>query len=161
MSEIIFPKNVKIQIQNNKKQNYEIKNIFVQVFLKAKYRNDFYLGPYSSNSLGLIHITEEDLMNDVQSTYDTGLMDYVDVKYCYSSIEIKAYSKDDFQKIIHSRKKELNMLLSGEKKKYKSIDELVQYFETAENIKRNLKSSKISDHWDGRKVEYEYTLVVY
>jgi hypothetical protein len=162
MGNLIIPEKVTIRLKDNHGQPLPMANVIFGIHLFARHKNDFHLGPYVSNTDGIVVITGTDIQHDVEATYDSGLMDYVSVETCHTLAEIQLETADDIQKALHCRETEWTSLLKGETERWGSMNNLLKIYRQAANSRLNvcMGFSRIRDDWDGSKEEYGYDFAV-
>jgi hypothetical protein len=157
---LVLPNNLTIQMNPSSKQNFTLDNILIYIKTKAIRKNDFYLGPYFSNKKGEISISKNDLENEVEATYDSGLMDYSSIESNFPEVEICIYTQEEINKHIESRSKYWTSLLKGEEKRWKSINELLEVLRNAnnKNLLLNDSNKKINAVLDGTQSNYRFEM---
>lgn len=162
MANLILPNKVTIQLTDNREIPLAFPNALFTVCLFARHKNDFHLGPYISTDSGLVEITQSDLQNDIDSTYESGLMDYVSVETCFPFVEIRLDHPDDIDRAIKSRTEYWTSLLKGEKKRWGNMQNLLNAYYSSTNSKlQAIKGfSRIRDEWGGSKIEYNYKFMI-
>lgn len=92
--------------------------------------------------------------------HDSGLMDYGHVSECAPTVEIRLLSEDDIHRAIEARKI-WKLLLAGERDRWKSIEQLLNVYKSANNVRLLLdQSPAIRDEWDKDGAEYAYSCIV-
>jgi hypothetical protein len=81
-------------------------DVLFRVHLLARIRNDFTLQPFASDGEGIVTILKKELEAEVQSHYDSGVMDYAHVSTCSPSVEIRLLSVEDIEGAIKARRLE-------------------------------------------------------
>lgn len=157
MTNLILPQKVAIQLTDPTGKPLAIPDVLFEVHLFAQHKNDFDLGPYVSDSFGVVLITHDDLKHDIQATYSSGLMDYA-IGTCFSVVEITLLTPDDIQKRLKVRQTVWNLLLDGEEARWGSLNSLIDAYKRARNNQFQSWSvfPRIRDEWDGAKQEYLY-----
>jgi len=156
MENLIIPDHIEIQLTDLSNEPLMVENVAVYIKTKARRKNDFRLGPYFSDINGIIGIDREDFMNEVNATYDSGLMDYSSIESNFPEVEIAPYNKDEIARMIDSRTKVWTSLLNGEKERWSSIDVLIDRLENSMN--GNIESDKcesVLTRFDGIQSEYK------
>lgn len=160
MSKIVLPKKIEIQLLHERMSDIKKKTVLVGLHIFAKSKNDFYLGPFHSNSDGKIIIYQKDLLASLKTTYSTGLMDYSDIHDSYPLIELTVYTKNDTKNIIKTRSKVWTNLLEGETESWDSINDLLLALKSSLNLRYNIIAKPIRDEWLGKKQSYKYDLPI-
>lgn len=163
MTKFILPDKITIKLVKPEQQNISVENILLYVKTYARYKNDFYLGPFASDKNGVITITKKDLENEVTATYESGLMDYSSIDNCFSFVELRLYDQHEVNKMIESRTKVWTTLLKGEEKRWTSIYHLVDILKKSNNKHLLLYDSTkcIRTDFDGTQNEYEFQLEIF
>ncbi len=162
MSNIVFPNEVFITLRDARNQPLAISNILFQVHTFARRKNDFFLGPYPTKEQGIAHFTKTELEMDVQATYDSGLMDYMNVGDCSSFVEIELLSERQIQQALKSRTEVWVRLLKGERERWGTMENLLRAYRESRNRELNVEEdfSKIRAEWDGTQATCTYDFVV-
>lgn len=162
MQNLIFPQKVTVRLVDGRGKPVPLANVIVTVHLFARRKNDFDLGPYVSNEMGVITFTESDLRHDVEATYDGGLMDYVSVESCYTFVEVRIKTEESVLQALNARENVWKNLLKGERERWGSIENLLSAYRQSNNGLLNVHKdlSRVRDDWDGSKSEYQYDLRV-
>ena len=146
-----LPELTKIQLLDTTSSPLRLSGVIVFIKASARRKNNYSLGPYWSNSDGLIEIRKEDLLSEVDSTHDSGLMDYAGINQCYPNVRIEIQNKSDIERITHCRKTAWKNLLRGEKERFQSMEEMISVYESSPNAGFELKDEdRVSEVvWDG------------
>ena len=162
MSGLCFPDKLVLQLVDSQRAPVPLANVIFGVHLFATRKNDFDLAPFFTNPDGMVTITRALFDSEVRSTYDTGLMDYAAVETCSPRIRICMWSQTQVNQALHARESIWADLLSGEKQRWSSIEELRSLYRTAQNnhLTATLDPPWITDSWDGRQSEYQYDFPV-
>jgi hypothetical protein len=162
MAKLVLPERVTIQLIDSHKQPLALSNALFTVYLFARRKNDFFLGPYVSKDSGVVEITGSDLRHDVEATYDSGLMDYMSVEDAFSFVEIRLDHPDDIDRALKSRTAAWTSLLKGEKERWGTMVKLLDAYRNASNRSLNVSKSfsRIRDEWDGSRTQYHYDFMV-
>lgn len=127
-----FPQIVKIKIIDTVTNNViTVENIAINVHIFAINKNDYYLGPYFSNSNGEIHLTNRMLRISADAEMETGIMDYKDIREASPLVEIKILSKEEVARLKEGRM--LWGLVAKEAELYRSDKELLRKIEMSNN----------------------------
>ena len=159
MANLILPDEVTIQLIDTQDQPMAMANVLFSIYLFARHKNDFHLGPYVSDSSGTVTIPLTDLRHDIAANHSSGCMDYAPVEKAFSLIEIRLDHPDDIDRIINARTTtSWTSLLNGEEERWGTMDNLIQTYRSASNRElRVMKNfSRIRDEWDGSKKKYQY-----
>jgi hypothetical protein len=158
MGNLIIPKKVEIRLKDNREQPARLANVIFTIHLFARRKNDFDLGPYLSDEMGVVTITEADMRHDVDATYDSGLMDYISVENCHTFMEIRLETEEHIRRALHSRETVWKTLLKGERERWGSMENLLRAYRESSNGRLNVHEgfSRLRDDWDGRQAEYKY-----
>jgi len=113
-------------------------NVIFTIHLYARRKNGFDLGPYLSDDRGVVTITEADMRDDVDATYDSGLMDYVSVENCHTFMEIRLETEEHIRQALHSRETVWKNLLKGEKERWGSMENLLRAYRESSNCRLNV-----------------------
>lgn len=153
---------VEVQLMDGFGKPFEISNVIITVHLFARRKNDFYLGPFVSDKSGKVKITQRELVNEIQATISTGIMDYSSAETCFPFIEIFVNPPEDIDRALNAREKHWNILLGGEKERWDSMEDLLNVYRHAKNkdVKISKELSRIRDEWDGERDEYHYSLSI-
>ncbi len=133
----------------------------IQTF--ARRRNDYHLGPFFSDSDGLVTITGEQLESSVRAHLDWGLMDHADVRESFAFIEITHWSEAEIERAIHVR--ESGVFSEHEARLWGSLEQYLHLLRSSAN--RRLRppapgaGQRVRDEWDGSRSIYEYSYRVH
>jgi hypothetical protein len=137
-------------------------DVLVRIRTFARYKNDFHLGPFATDSSGVCSITKQDMLAEERAHLDTGLMDYTGIGDCFSLAELLIYSEEEISRAIECRKKIWTSLLAGESKRWKSIEELITLYERALIVARTIIAGPMPMRveWSEPAENREYSFVV-
>ena len=159
---IVLPQKVTIQLVDSSGTAIELSNVIFTIQLFARHKNNFYLGPFSSDDSGKVVISQTDLENEVKATYSSGLMDYAPVETCHPIVEIFPMQPEDIERALNARENVWTILLDGEKDRWGTLQNLLTVYRQAKNneIKISKDLSLIRDEWNGKKDEYIYSFTI-
>jgi hypothetical protein len=151
--ELQLPELTQIQLLNSTGAPLNMSGVIVFIKASARRKNDYYLGPYWSNSDGMIEIREEDLLFEIDSTHDSGLMDYAGINQCHPDVRIEVQNRNDIERIVHCRRTAWKALLKGEKKRFQSMEAMISIYENSANtgFEFSEEERSIEAVWDGSK----------
>ena len=161
MENLIVPEHIEIQLTDLSGQPAKLENLAVYIKTKARRKNDFRLGPFFSDKNGIIEISKIDFMNEVNATYDSGLMDYSSIETNFPEVEIIPYNKLEIERMIDSRTKIWTSLLNGENERWDSINVLIDNLRKSEN--KNIdteKFEKLLCYFDGKQSEFKFKMKI-
>lgn len=161
MKGLVLPLRAVIQLTDKSLLPLRLEGILFRLTFFAGRKNDFHLGPFSSDRDGLVTISRREMEAGVSDHYETGLMDYARLSECVPSVEIRLLAQDDIQRAIDVRKMTWTSLLPGERERWNSMEELLDAYKNARN--KTLfcdQSPPIRDDWDKAEAEYAYSFVV-
>ena len=156
MEFLILPDQITIQLIDSDGVAVTVPGLLVGVTAFATYRNNYQFGPYASSDSGLICISRQDILNDVEAIHESGLMDYAGHETCQPQVEIRTLTSQEITDGIRLRREVWTELLKGEKERWGTIDRLIAIFEKAAN--RNFNAASFSAIWDNTQPEYHYEL---
>ncbi len=160
MNNLVLPNRVVIQLVDKNLLPLKMAGVLFRVQLFARHKNDFTLQPFASDGEGIVAIVKQAMEAEVAANYDSGVMDYAHVSDCRPSVEIRLLSEDDIDRAVEARKI-WNQLLTGERDRWNSMDQLLNVYRSANNRKLLAdQSHSIRDHWDKAGAEYSYSCVV-
>jgi len=161
MSNLCLPERVTVRLLTLSGEPFRCADVLVGVHTFARHKGDFHLGPYPTSADGISVISKKDLQAEVDATYESGLMDYCHIKDCFPLVEIRLWSAEQISKALECRNKVWRELLTGEKERWKSIDELKELYRralTASNlISGQFHLAKIRDEWVNEAATFDYT----
>jgi hypothetical protein len=162
MANLILPEKIIIQLTDSQNRPLVFPDVVFFVHFFAKHKNDFHLGPFVSDQSGKVAISHQELVWNIQATYDSGLMDYSAVETCHPSIEIILEYPDIIKRTLTTREKVWSVLLKGEKERWGALENLLNVYRCAKNDQIELSKDfmKIRDTWDGTKKEYNYNFPI-
>jgi len=149
--ELQLPELTQVQLLDLKETPLKLAGVIVSIKATARRKNDYFLGPYWSNSSGFIEITKEDLLSAIDATHESGLMDYAGINQCSPKVKIAVLSRSSIDRIVNCRKTIWKSLLKGEKKRFQSVEDLISIYESSPNVEFVLKEEDqaIEAVWDG------------
>jgi len=157
---LVLPDRIAIQLVDSDTIPLKLPGVLFRIHLYARYKNDFNLQPFASDGNGLVTISKEDLESEVEANYDSGLMDHARVTDCFPSVEVRLLSVDDIDRAIEGRKI-WSFLLAGERRRWNSMDQLLNVYRNSSNGRLLLEHSHpIRDDWATDGTEYFYDFVV-
>jgi len=161
MENLIVPEHIEIQLTDLSGQPVKVENLAVYIKTKARRKNDFRLGPYFSDKNGIIEINKIDFINEVNATYDSGLMDYSSIETNFPEVEIIPYNKAEIEGMINSRTNIWTSLLNGENERWNSINDLIENLEKSENQNIDQKKcERLLSTFDGTQKEFKLKLKI-
>lgn len=161
MENLIVPEHIEIQLTDLSEKPIKVENLAIYIKTKARRKNDFRLGPYFSDKNGLIEISKIDFMNEVNATYDSGLMDYSSIETNFPEVEIIPYTKVEIEGMINSRTNIWTSLLNGENERWNSINVLIENLKKSEN--QNIDTEKcemLLSSFDGTQSEFNLKMKI-
>jgi hypothetical protein len=161
MDNLILPETVIVNIVDPSSNQIDLKNIIIKIILFARYKNNYHLIPFITDSEGISSILKADLIYEIQSSYDSGLMDYAPIDSCSPNVEIRIASTDEIDRAINARTNIYTRLLSGEQNRWDSINDLIKIYKESNNKLLQFHNDKhiIHDQWNGMKTIYTYSLI--
>jgi hypothetical protein len=119
---------------------YRCADLLLHIHAFARGRNDYSLGPYSTDSDGVARITRSDLEADVDSILDSDLMGHYAITECRPYVEISLWTPDEIVRAQKCRLTGWTSLLSGERRRWASMEELLALYSRALIATRSLLS---------------------
>ena len=158
---LILPNRVSIQLIDENHDPVGLANVLFSITAFARRRNDFHFGPFPTDGEGIARITKQQLDAGVADEYESDLMGHVGVEECLPSVEIRVLSPEDIGRALEARKY-WRHLLSGERKRWSSLDELLALYRNATNIRLLMvpDSSAIRADWSAPEAEFSYEFIV-
>jgi len=154
---LVLPEKVRLKLTDASGKSVALADVLFRIHAFARWKNDFDLQPFPTNSEGVAFISRSELMAEVSATYDSGLMDYRGIDECSTRVEISALTIDEIQRAIHARTTVWRQLLKGEEKRWSSIKALIELYRRAAN--GQVRAEPVRADWDGRQSEYEHSVV--
>jgi hypothetical protein len=157
MNNLVIPKLIIIQLKDKFGEPINCEKVLLYIKTNPRTLADFHLGPFYSNSRGLIQITKTDFLNEVEANYATGFLDFEDIESNHPEVEFRLYTQEEIEVYIKTRKTTYPLLLDGEDNRWKSIEELVTLLKKANNslFDINLNNRTLIARLDGSKDNYE------
>ena len=140
---------------------YRCADLLLRVHAFARRKNDFSLGPYPTDADGVACITKADLEAGVAATIDSGIMDYYRIEDCHPAVQISLATADDILRAHSSRSTSWTSLLSGERRRWHSIGELIALYSRALVATRSLAGLRpldITAEWTDPSAKHSYDL---
>ena len=140
---------------------YRCADLLLRVHAIARRKNDFRLGPYPTDADGVARITRADLEAAVGSTLDSGLMDYYRIEDCHSTVQISLWTPDDISRAHNARSTTWTSLLSGELRRWHSMQELLALYSRALAATRSLSGLYALDiraEWTDPSARHSYDM---
>ena len=75
-------------------------NLIVYLVINMKVKNDFWLGPFVTDSAGMITLAGNALDRDVEETIDLGLMDYLPPTGRSATVSIVVPSRGELEEMV-------------------------------------------------------------
>jgi hypothetical protein len=163
MPNLLFPELVTVRLVTSSGAPFRCADILVNIHLSARRKNDFHLGPYPTNAEGVASFTREDMRASVDDTYASGLMDYGPVEECFPRVLILLSTPESISKALEARTKVWTLLFKGEKRRWKSIEELRSLYRRAAEAIQNisvLPPARLQAEWTNATAKYEYSFEV-
>ena len=162
---LYLPKSVTIALKTPEGNPLQLANVLLEIQTFATYKNNISLSPFATNHEGIARITNEEMRAEVSATYDSGLMDYTSIESAKDSVEIRLSSQTEIERAIDSRTNIWKRLLEGEKKRWKTIGDLISLYKSSANYLLNVPEElslrpKIRDSWIRPDAEYNYEIRV-
>jgi hypothetical protein len=154
---LFLPDRMILRLQGTDGKPVRVSNVLLKIHAFANYKNDFNLQPFVTGEDGVVCVTRSDLEAAIAAHYDSGLMDYRNFTECKPEVEISAISVDDIERAVSARRKIWTNLLSGEKNRWSTIEELIATYERAVNGKVSVKPLRTS--WETQQETCEYALL--
>ncbi len=125
-----FPRIINIQVVDQENRNLEIPDIAIIL------NRGVSIGPFFTDKQGKVVFKIEDYENAKSTDISTDLWGS---KYRnwdqISTISVRILSEEEINKIIEARKEKWNILLSDEKRKWRSFDEFISALKNSNNNK--------------------------
>jgi len=155
---LVLPEKIRLRLTNASGKPVALADVLFRIHAFARRKNDFDLQPFPTDSEGVAVISGDELMAEVSATYDSGLMDYCGIEECHPRVEISVLTVEEIQRAIHARTTVWRRLLSGEERRWPSIEALVEFYWQAANGQVRAQSVRVD--WDGRQSEYDHLIPV-
>jgi hypothetical protein len=161
MSLKVLPEQVKIQLVDGSNHPIRMPNVLfgITVFA-ATQKNDYHLQPFGTDSEGLATITKNQLEAEVAANVSSGLMDYGHISGYSSSVEIRMLTEEEIKRAVKARKTIWRMLLDGERGRWQSVEELLAFYEHANNRRLLALKPAMRVTWSWDTAEYSYNFPV-
>ena len=158
---LCLPKSVTVLLKTPEGNPLLLANVLLKIQTFATYKNDISLFPFATNHEGIAHITNEEMRAEVSATHDSGLMDYAAIESTHDSVEIRLASQIEIERAISARSNTWKCLLSGEKKRWSTIGNLISLYKSSANHLLDFPhEAKIRDSWIRPDAEYNYEIHV-
>jgi hypothetical protein len=162
---LCLPKSVTVALKTPEGNPLQLANVLFQIQTFATYKNDISLFPFATNHEGIAHITNEEMLTEAAAAYDSDLMGTSAIESAYDLVEIRLSSQAEIERAISSRSKVWTSLLNGEKKRWKTIADLISLYKSSNNHLLNIPEElpfrpKIRDSWIRSDAEYNYEIRV-
>ena len=125
MAGVIFPERAIVQLTRPSGEPISVSGALFFVRLRAAQKNDYQLGPFSSDLHGRVTIDRERCARFVEAEHDSGLMDYAGIGQCSPEVEIRLASLDEIERAVNARRTVWRSLLRGEADIFGSIESLI------------------------------------
>jgi len=155
-----LPARVLIQLVDKNDSRLCVPNVLFRFTAFASYKNDFVFQPFASDEAGIVAITKRELDAGIADCYAAGLMDYAHISGCSSRVEIRMLTDEDVQRAVDARKIWKN-LLPGERVRWGSMEELLNLYKSANNMRfLSHESVPMRVNWSDEGAEYSYEFVL-
>ena len=134
--------------------------LFVITAFAASRKNDYHLQPFGTDSKGLATITKDLLEAEVSANVSSGLMDYEHISSYSSTVEIRLLTEEEIQRAVKARKTIWRALLDGERDRWQSIEELLAFYQHANNGRLLALKPAMRVTWSWDTAEYSYNFPV-
>jgi hypothetical protein len=161
---LCLPKSVTIALKTPEGNPLQLANVLFQIQTFATYKNDISLFPFTTNQEGIARITNEEMQAEAAAAYDSDLMGTTAIESAYDLVEIRLASQTEIELAISGRTT-WNSLLNGEKKRWKTIGDLISLYKSSNNHLLNIPEElpfrpRIRDSWIRPDAEYNYAIRV-
>jgi hypothetical protein len=162
---LCLPKSVTVVLKTPEGNPLPLANILLLIQTFATYKNDISLSPFATNQEGIAYITDQEMRAEATAAYDSDLMGTTAIESAHDSVEIRLSSQAEIERAISSRTKVWKSLLNGEKKRWKTIGELISLYKSSNNHLLDIPEElsirpKIRDSWIHPDAEYNYEIRV-
>jgi hypothetical protein len=127
-----FPNKITIRMIDGMSLNpIKVENILINIHVFAFNKNDYYLGPFFSDSNGEMHLTNKMLEISADAEIETGIMDYKGIRGASPLVEIRILSKEEIDLLKEGRN--LWGIVGKEADLYRSKKELLKKIDLNNN----------------------------
>jgi|SRR5579863_69805 len=156
MASLLLPDKVVLRLVDSGHKPVRVANVLFFVHTFANRKNDFMLGPFATDTEGVVTIMKRDLLAEATAHYDSGLMDYDVIENCQPIVEIAAMEPQAVEEALVARTNVWKTLLRGESERWTSIEELRNLYRTAANNRISVQAIRV--RWDESTHEFEYSV---
>jgi hypothetical protein len=162
---LCLPKSVTVVLKTPEGNPLPLANVLLKIQTFATYKNDISLFPFATNHEGIAHITNEEMRAEADAAYDSDLMGTAAIESAYDLVEIRLSSQTEIERAISGRTESWTSLLNGEKKRWKTIGDLISLYKSSNNHLLNIPEElplrgRIRDSWIRPDAEYHYEIHV-
>jgi hypothetical protein len=164
MPGLILPRSITIRVSalggSQSRESRPVAGAVLGVQARGCIKNNYYLGPFFTDAIGVALITRADLARAAEDHLETGQMDYYSLEQCDPIVDIELWTGHAIRRAIRARREIWTQLLPGESARYDSIEDLIRRYEQAPNLTLQSLPPSISDRWADANHEAEYSFVV-
>jgi hypothetical protein len=160
---LCLPKLVTVALKTPEGNPLPLANVLLQIQTFATYKNDISLFPFATNDEGIACITNEEMRAEAEAAYDSDLMGTTAIESAYDMVEIRLATEKEIELAISGRTDSWKFLLKGEKKRWKTIGDLISLYKSSSNHLLAIHEEmafrpRIRDSWIRPDAEYNYEI---
>lgn len=160
---LALPESVEVRLLRRDGSAVAAADLLIGVHLSAQRKNDYWLGPFPSNTAGVAAFSRDDIKAEIEATLDSGLMDYCSHEDCSPSVSIFLWSAERTSRTLNSRAKAWTTLLRGEVRRWQSMSTLLDLLTRALIATESLRLSRepsLTTSWTDCTAHHQYDLPI-
>jgi hypothetical protein len=160
---LALPESVEVRLLRRDGSDVAAADLLIGVHLSAQRRNDYWLGPFPTNTAGVSVFSRDDIKAEIEATLDSGLMDYSGHEDCSPSVSIFLWSAERISRTLDSRTKAWKTLLRGEVRRWQSMSTLLDLFTRAVTATKALRLSRepsFTASWTDSTAHHTYDFAI-
>ena len=160
LENLVLPERTTVQLIDSKGSSIRMSDVLFRIKVFARRKNDYSLAPFATEDEGLATITKAQLESEVAADHDSGVMDYAGISTCSPVVEIHLLTDEEIRRAIEARSTIWTKLLSGERDRWQSIEQLLAVYKNANNHRLLALEPTLRPVWNGLGTNHSYLFPV-
>jgi hypothetical protein len=156
---LVLPERITVQLIDSKGSSIRMSDVLFRITAFATRKNDYCMQPFATDDEGLATITKAQLESEVAKNQDSGVMDYAGIITCSPIVEIRLLTDEEIRRATEARKI-WKRLLSGERDRWESLEQLLAVYKTANNGRLLTLEPTLRPVWNGLETNHSYLFPV-
>jgi hypothetical protein len=157
---LVLPEQITVQLIDSNGSSIRMSNVLFRITAFARRKNDYSLAPFATDDEGLATITKAQLESEVAADLDSGVMDHAAISTCSPIVEIHLLTDEEIRRAIEARSTIWKGLLSGERDRWQSIEQLLAVYKNANNHRLLALEPTLRPVWNGVEKNHSYVFPV-